>query len=127
VAQHTAGSADAIGQALSAEAGKYYRIALSVSDRTAGTVTPRMTGGSDRPGADVASDGTHSDRIQAVSGNDTIELLASSDFDGAVDDVTAYLETAACLTQGAHYIWLEPQNDDGVPGPLAGPFTITIT
>ncbi|MDF1803008.1 phage tail protein [Thalassovita sp.] len=127
VAQHTAGSADAIGQALSAEAGKYYRIALSVSGRTAGTVTPRMTGGSDRPGADVASDGTHSDRIQAVTGNDTLELLASSDFDGAVDDVTAYLETAACLTQGAHYIWLEPQNDDGVPGPLAGPFTITIT
>ncbi|MBA85742.1 MAG: phage tail protein [Rhodobacteraceae bacterium] len=127
VAQHTAGSADAIGQALSAEAGKYYRVALSVSGRTAGTVTPRLTGGSDRPGVDIAVDGDHRDRIQAVTGNDTIELLASADFDGAVDDVIAYLETAACLAQGTHYLWLEPQNDDGVPGPLAGPFTITIT
>jgi predicted phage tail protein len=126
VAQHSAGSADAISQALSASAGKYYRIALSVSGRTAGTVTPRLTGGSDRPGADIAVDGNHSDRIQAVTGNDAIELLASSDFDGAVDDVTAYLETAACLDQGSHFLWLEPQNADGVPGPLAGPFIITI-
>lgn len=126
VAQHTAGSADAIGQGLAAEAGKYYRVALSVSGRTAGTVTPRLTGGSDRPGADIAVDGDHSDRIQAVTGNDTIELLASSDFDGAVDDVIAYLETAACLAQGTHYLWLEPQNVDGIPGPLSGPFELNI-
>lgn len=126
VATHTPGTADAIDQALTATAGKWYRLGLTVAGRTAGTVTPQLTGGSDRPGAAISADGEVSDRIQAVTGNDRFELLASSDFDGSIDDVVAYLETNACLAQGTHYLWVEPQNADGVPGPLSGPFTINI-
>nr|WP_321511087.1 phage tail protein [uncultured Celeribacter sp.] len=126
VAQHTAGTAGAISQALATTAGKYYRVGYAVSGLTAGTLTPRLTGGSDRPGTAATADGTFSDRIQAVTGNDTIEFLASSEFDGTLDDVVAYLETAACLSQGIHYVWLEPQNADGVPGPVTGPIEITI-
>lgn len=126
VAQHTAGTADMIGQAFDAVSGKYYRLSYQLSGRTAGAVTPRITGGSDRPGMAASANGLHVDRIQATTGNDWIEWLASSDFDGALDDVVAYLETSACLAQGVHYVWLEPQNADDVPGPLSGPFAITI-
>ncbi|MGH1355376.1 MAG: TipJ family phage tail tip protein [Thalassovita sp.] len=127
LATHTPGTDGALGQVQTTDPGKWYRVAFTISGRTAGTVTPRLTGGSDRPGAAISVNGDHSDRIQAVTGNDTFELLASADFDGSVDDVTFYLETSACLAQGTHFIWLEPQNDDGVPGPVSDPITITIT
>ncbi|AGH58019.1 tail fiber protein [Rhodovulum phage RS1] len=125
-ATHAPGSAGALSQPLTTESGKYYRVAVTVSGRTAGTITPKLTGGSDRSGVSITTDGIHSDRIQAVTGNDTFELVASADFDGSVEDVVVYLETAACLTQGDHHIWVEPQNSDGVPGPVSGPFTATV-
>lgn len=126
VATHTTGTADGIKQAFTTTAGKYYRLGFTASDVTAGSLTPRLTGGSDRAGTAISADGIYSDRIQAVSGNDTVEFLASSDFDGSLDDVVAYLETTACLAQGTHYIWIEPQNADGLPGPVSGPYAITI-
>lgn len=126
VAQHTAGTADAIAQGLSTTSGKFYRIGYAVSTRMAGTLQAVLSGGSDRPGAYANADGLTRDRIQAVTGNDTFELRASSDFDGAVDDVVAYLETSACLSAGTHYVWIEPQNADGVPGPVSGPYLVEI-
>lgn len=125
-ATHTPGAADAIGQAQAFEAGKWYRLGYSVSTRTAGMVTPRLTGGSVRSGNTVSGNDVHRDRIQAVSGNSRIEFLSDSPFDGSVDDVVAYLETASCLSQGTHFIWIEPQNADGVPGPVSGPFSVTV-
>ncbi|WP_321362589.1 phage tail protein [uncultured Celeribacter sp.] len=126
VAQHTAGTSDAISQTMATITGKFYRIGFTVSAMTAGSLTPRLTGGSDRLGTAVTADGAYSDRIQAVTGNDTVGFLASSDFAGTLDDVVVYLETDACLAPGTHYVWLEPQNADGVPGAVAGPFSITI-
>lgn len=35
-------------------------------------------------------------------------------------------ETEASLSQGTHYVWIEPVNADDMPGPASGPFTITI-
>ncbi|MBZ4022204.1 phage tail protein [Rhodobacter sp. TJ_12] len=126
VAAHTAGTADVLAQPLAAQAGKYYRLSLSVTGRTAGSLQPYLTGGSDRPGTVIDANGPATDRIQAVTGNDTLELRASADFDGLVDDVTAYLETAACLSAGTHYVWIEPQNSNGAPGPVSGPYTLEI-
>jgi hypothetical protein len=126
VASHTTGASGSLQQAFNATAGKYYRIGFTLAGTTAGSMTPRLTGGSDRSGTSISADGQYSDRIQAVTGNDTIECVATSDFNGSLDDITAYLETAACLAQGRHYIWIEPQNVDGLPGPLAGPFEINI-
>lgn len=126
VAQHTAGAADTVSQAFETAAGKWYRLSYDVSGRSAGTVTPRLTGGSVRAGSPAGADGQFADRIQATTGNDTLSFLASADFNGALDNLSAYLETDACLAQGAHYIWIEPQNEDGLPGPVSGPFLITI-
>lgn len=126
VAMHAAGAVGALSHELAADAGKYYRLSVTVSGRTAGTITPKLTGGSDRPGTSISADGQHLDRIQAVTGNSMIELEASADFDGSIEVVTVYLETSACLSQGDHYVWVEPQNTDGVPGPVAGPYIATV-
>ena len=62
----------------------------------------------------------------AVAGNDAFELLASSDFDGSVDDVVLYRETGRCIPSGAWDVYLEPQDLAGVPGPVSGPFSVTV-
>ncbi|MEN2979994.1 hypothetical protein P7L78_09240 [Tistrella bauzanensis] len=126
-AVHSAGTADAVARAVAGlEAGKWYRIAYRMTGRTAGSVTPRLTGGYPRPAATVSADGLQVDRIQAVTGNDAVEWLADADFDGTVSEPVLYLETTACLAQGTHYVWIEPLNADDVPGPVAGPYALTI-
>lgn len=125
IATHTPGTSGMIGQGRTFTAGKWYRIGFGVSGRSNGSVTPQLTGGSDRAGAAASTNGDQFDRIQAVTGNNRIEFVASSAFDGSIDDLVAYRETAACLSAGTHYIWVEPQNIDGAPGPISGPFTIT--
>lgn len=125
-ATHTPGTDDTISHPLNTQPDRWYRIGVSVSGRSTGTVTPRLTGGTVRAGSPLDADGDYSDRIQAATGNNQFELLASSDFDGTVSGIVAYLETAACLDSGTHFLWLEPQNTDGVPGPVTGPLTIEV-
>lgn len=126
VATHTPGSVGAVGQAQELAEGKTYRIAFKVSGRTAGTVTPRLTGGTAQAGDAVSANGQAFDAIVAAAGNDGFELLASIDFDGAADDVTLYRETGRCLSAGAWDVYLEPQDLAGVSGPVSGPFSITV-
>ncbi|WP_457650929.1 host specificity protein J [Profundibacter sp.] len=125
-ALHFAGAADSISQPEAFESGQYYRIATTVSGSTTGSILPRLSGGSNRDGTAIAADGLALDRIQAVTGNNLFELVASSDFDGAVDDVTVFLETATSVPAGIYNYYLEPQTLEGVPGPLSGPFSTQI-
>lgn len=125
-ASHSAGSAGSLIQSQTLVVGKWYRLRYSVSSRTAGSVTPVLTGGTTRAGTPRAANGTFLDRIQAVSGNSGFGFDASADLEASIDNVTLYQETSACLAQGTHYLWIEPQNVDGVPGPVTGPFTITV-
>lgn len=126
VASHAAGTASALSQAKGVSAGKWYRISFRTTTVTAGNVTAKLAGGTDRPGTTRTTNGLWFDRIQAVTGNNLLSFAASADFAGAIDDVSMYLESAACLNQGTHYFWLEPQNADGVPGPVTGPISITV-
>lgn len=126
VATHTPGATAVLRQNLAIDVGRWYRTAYTVLGRTAGTVTPRLGGAANRLGTAVSTNGRFIDRIQSVTGNENFGFVPATAFDGSVDDVILYIETAACLSQGTHYVWLEPQNDDGVPGPVAGPFSITI-
>ncbi len=123
---HAAGSAGELSQPIPTQTGRWYRIGLSLAGRTAGSVTPQLTGGSTVAGTAISSNGSHLAALQAVSGNTQFELAASSTFNGSVSAMAAYLQTPACLLQGTHYLWLEPQSADGVPGPVSGPFSIEV-
>ncbi|WP_210162710.1 host specificity protein J [Pleomorphomonas koreensis] len=126
VATHTPGDAGDIAQALAMVAGKTYRVQFTVSGRTAGSVQPMLQGGTSVPGAARSANGLFSDRLVALSGNDTFALMADADFDGSIDDVVVFVETATCLEIGTHHFWLEPFNSDGLAGPTSGPFNVSI-
>lgn len=123
---HAPGEAGDLSQAVSLTSGRWYRMGLTVSGRTAGSVTPRLAGGSTVSGDTVQGNGNHAARLQAISGNNSFRLAASASFDGTVEGLALYLETAACLDQGTYYLWLEPQSSTGLAGPAAGPFTLEV-
>lgn len=126
VATHAPGAADEISQAVALVEGAVYRLAFTVSAATDGDVSPRLSGGSDVDGDPVDADGRYLGSLTAVSGNDAFGFVADSDFDGSLDNVVLYRQTAQCLPQGTVHYWLEPQNENGVPGPVSGPISITI-
>ncbi|WP_411836696.1 host specificity factor TipJ family phage tail protein [Paracoccus sp. ME4] len=123
---HTAGSTGVASQPVTTISGRWYRVGLRVADRSDGNLSPRLSGGTLVTGPVLNSNGRQSARLQAVEGNTSFQLFAGSLFDGAVSEIACYLETAATLDAGLHYLWVEPQNRDGVPGPVAGPFVIDV-
>jgi hypothetical protein len=127
VATHAPGIADEISQSLVLASGAVYRLAFTLSASTDGEVTPRLSGGSNVDGSPVGSNGRYLGSLTAVVDNDALGFVADSDFDGSVDDVVLYRQTAQCLPQGTVYYWLEPQNENGVRGPVSGPIIVTIT
>ena len=121
LATHAAIAADTIHQPLAMTAGKYYRAAYTVSGVTAGSFKSRLSGGSNVDGAANTTSGNVSDRLLAVSGNNTFGFVASASFVGSIDSVAVFLETTTCLSAGTYYYWLEPQNSDGVAGASVRP------
>lgn len=128
-ASHAAGSASGLSQVISGlQAGRTYRYQFTVADRTAGLINAQLDGGG-TTAADTATSENAALRgkLVANASNTRLTLWANSTFNGSVKSVQMYLETPACLPQGTHYVWLEPQNAEGVPGPVSGPFIVTIT
>lgn len=107
-------------------AGQYYRFGFTLSGVTAGSLNPVLNGSTTVSGTLRTADGTFTGRLQAVAGNNETGFHASNDFEGAIDNVTVYRETATCLPQGTNYIWLAPENIDGLEGPISGPFAVNI-
>jgi hypothetical protein len=126
VGSHAPGDAGDLSQPITLTSGRWYRLGLTISGRTAGSVTPRLSGGSTVSGAAILANGTALDRLQALTGNNSFRLAASDVFNGTADSMALYLETAACLGQGTHYLWLEPQSSAGLAGPAAGPFILEV-
>ncbi|MAC79256.1 MAG: hypothetical protein CML66_14480 [Rhodobacteraceae bacterium] len=125
-ATHSAGAPGSVSQAVAMVSGRFYRLAFTASGVSAGSVTPYLSGGSDRPGTAVTVNGQALDRIQAVTDNDTFELRASSDFPGNVDGAILFEETTSCIDQGTWDYYLEPVNASGAPGPETAVFSTSI-
>lgn len=126
VATHVAGATGGLARAVSLTAAKTYRLKFDASDVTGGAVTPRLTGGTTVFGSAVSADGMALDAMTALSGNANFQLNGDDDFAGDIDDIVLFQQTAACLSQGTHVYWLEPENAAGVPGTLSGPFSVTV-
>lgn len=86
VATKTAGSSSALQQSATLTAGAVYEITVTVT-RSAGSLVPRLYGGTDQSGTAITSSGTFTRRITAVSGNNAFGFSADSTFAGTVDDV----------------------------------------
>lgn len=126
-ADHAAGTASVISwTGLDILPGDELCMSMPIASISGGLLTPQNSGtviepwpaGYTTPGLKLAS-------YVAASANDAFGLAVASATVCQIDDVKAYKKTPACLPQGDNYFWLRPFN--GVtPGPLAGPFLVTI-
>ncbi|MBN9243373.1 MAG: C40 family peptidase [Mesorhizobium sp.] len=126
VATHAAGTASDLYQTVPMTAGKAYRGAATVSGRSAGSITAKLHGAATVSAPAVTANGRFLFRI--VAGTTPVNLMFSADaaFNGSLDDVVLYEETAACLSQGDHTYKLEPLNEDGQAGPQSADITVTV-
>jgi len=106
--------------------GKILRISFVVSGRTAGTVTPKLIGGTEVPGAAVDANGQALVSLVANGGTNGIEFEVDVAFDGVIDDVVVFEETASCIPSGEWDYYIEPFNQAGNTGQVSGPFSVTV-
>lgn len=69
------------------EAGRKYSISFTISDYTAGSINPHITGASS---GNVNGNGTKTSVITATSSNNDIVMYANADFDAKIDDIVIY-------------------------------------
>ena len=77
--------------------GTTYSTSITVTNRTAGTVKI-VVGGTD--GTDRSTNATHAEDVVAGAG-EKVEIEASVDFDGDIDDVTVTVKSTEVLTAAA--------------------------
>lgn len=87
VATKAAGTASALGQAITLAAGGVYRVEFAVTAYTAGTVRARLTGGAAVQGTARSATGTYVETITAGAAPTTLELYGDAAFAGSVDNV----------------------------------------
>jgi len=87
VATKVAGVASVLAQAVAPTALVAYQLDFTVT-RTAGTVTPRFTGGTTVSGAAISASGTYRQLLVAASGNTAVDFSADTTFAGTIDNVS---------------------------------------
>lgn len=87
VATKTDGTASVLSEPQTLTAGLAYQIDYTIT-RTAGTITPRFTGGTTVTGTAQSASGTYRQVLIAATGNVTFDFSADAAFAGTVDNVT---------------------------------------
>lgn len=98
VATKTAVTAAELSQAVSLTTGRAYELTYTMT-RTAGTLTPRITGGTTVNFTARTAGGTYTQIVSTVTGNTTLEFSADALFVGTVDNVTLKILTGFHATQ----------------------------
>ncbi|WP_411034543.1 hypothetical protein [Shinella sp. BYT-45] len=127
-ANRAAGTAGAIAwTGLGLSAGKTYRFGLTVDSLSGSgaSLTPSLTGGAGVAGSAITTPGASLGALTAVSGSAGFSIAANAAAVAEIDNVSLYEASAASLPQGTNYFWLQPVND-GVAGPVSGPFAVIV-
>jgi hypothetical protein len=98
VATKTAVTAEVLSQTVSLTTGRAYELTYTMT-RTAGTLTPRITGGTTVNFTARTAGGTYTQIVSVVTGNTTLEFSADALFVGTVDNVTLKILTGFHATQ----------------------------
>lgn len=125
VAAHATGLAGGIRQTVSLTEGVTYRLGYELTIST-GSIQSLFNGGTVVSGVTSTASATVREVLTATTGNTELRFAAAADFDGTLDNVVLYTATSTCLPQGTNYLWLQPQNTDGVSGPITGPFVVSV-
>ncbi|MDO6799355.1 phage tail protein [Shimia thalassica] len=126
IATHTLGAVSKIRQTPSLTDGATYRCAVDVDRRDAGSVTFYSYGSSQNQSSSISTTGQSFGMVVAPTGATQIGVRADSAFDGDIDNLIAYEQTAAHLAQGEAYFWIVPVTTTGAEGQPNGPHQLTI-
>lgn len=88
IATKTAGVASALTSSASLSVGRVYAVTYTISGMTAGNAFAILTGGAQVNGAARTVNGTYTDYIVAVSGNNAAGVMANASFDGSIDNIS---------------------------------------
>jgi hypothetical protein len=125
VASKTPAAAAVISQTGTLSPGDTWRSAADVVVN-AGAVMARLLGGTTVNGASVTASGLLlSSILVGGTGHTGMGYRGDASFDGTIDNARGFKQTPNSLPQGTHHFWLRPLND-GLPGPVSGPFTVII-
>ncbi len=91
VATHVNGSLSDLSQTVSLTAGKTYAVTYTISNRTGGTLQPRFNGGTQVQGVSRNTNGTFTEYLTAVTGNNTLSFTAAAAGAYNLDDVSLTL------------------------------------
>jgi len=106
VATKAAGTGSDLSQTLTLTAGASYMVFFNVT-RSAGTVTPKFTGGTTVSGSAISASGSHYELFTAATGNNAIVFSGDASFSGTVDNVVIS-QVASFVNSGA---WFDGVND----------------
>lgn len=126
VATHTPGVAGTISQDLNFVAGVTYRVSFNVVSLVEGYITLRLSGSPNVIGSTISNAGPVRQSLTANGGSVSIWMGAPSDLDASLDDLVVFAETEGCVPSGDWDYWIEPQNNEGIAGPVSGPFAVSI-
>lgn len=98
-------------QDLDMRLGRQYKVKFTVSDYTAGTITPYL---GTAAGTARSANGTYEENI-TCAGDDILRMRASSDFDGKIDDVSVVDETSYIVPSAETIDDIETYVDDYRP------------
>jgi hypothetical protein len=82
------GVAETLSTSVSLVAGVSYLVTFTVSNRSVGNVAARFSGGTTVSGSSFSQNGRYYNILTAVTGNTTLGITNSSDFDGFIDNVS---------------------------------------
>lgn len=88
-ASKSAGVASSLAQAIPLAPGGTYKIVYNITV-SAGSITPRFTGGTTVTGTARTASGVYTETLTAVTGNLSFEFLADATFSGSIADVFIY-------------------------------------
>lgn len=83
--------------------GKTYAVQFDVLGATAGTLSPRFGGGTVVNGSAYGGNGTFKTVLTAASGNDRIEFVPNSTFNGSIDNISVREVTALTTTSNDYF------------------------
>ena len=90
----TAGVASSLEQPQTLTTDSNKVVSFTVSGRTAGSITPKFTGGVEVAGTAISSNITSTEILIVSAGTTTFELVADSAFDGSVDNIAIFTEVS---------------------------------
>lgn len=118
VIKKTAGTASTVSQNIGQANTDVIRWTWTIGSRTAGQVTPGLTGSPNVNGVAKTANGVYYERMTANAAG-LLRFLANANFDGSIDDIYGFKESVTSAPDGNFDYKAYAYNSQGMNGPVS--------